>query len=356
VAKNKAIFSLPTDAADRPARYGFLLLPGFPLMSYASAVEPLRAANAISGRTLYLWRHVSFDGNPLTASNGIVFPFDDRLSPDLELDALFVCAGGNPAQFDHSPTFAALRGLAHRGVYLGGMSGGSYVLAHAGLLEGRRCTIHWEHIPAFVEEFQDLKVERTLFVIDRNRITCAGGLASFDMMIELIARARGTDLSTAVSEWYLHTRTRLGTDSQRMGLRERTGITNEHVLKTLAAMEAHLENPLSRNALAKYAGITLRQLERLFAAHLGTTIARRYSDIRLDRARQLLKQSTLSVAEVAVACGFVSTSHFSKAYKTRFGLRPRQERDFSLPSHLPEPPVVSYKETEHLDRKNRHEG
>jgi len=316
---------VPTKTAERPARYGFLLLPGFPLMSYASAVEPLRAANTLSGRALYEWMHFSFDGGPLRASNGVTFSADGPLADAHDLDALFVCAGGNPALFDDQKTFAALREQAHRGIQIGGMSGGSYVLARAGLLGGHHCTVHWEHIPAFVEEFPQLKVERTLFVIDRDRITCAGGVAALDMMIELIARTHGAELATAVSEWYLHTRTRSGTESQRMALRERTGVANKRLLKTLAAMEARLENPASRSELAQIAGVTLRQLERLFADHLGTTIAKRYAEIRLKRARTLLQQSTLSVAEVAVACGFVSTSHFSRVYKARFGVRPRQE-------------------------------
>jgi transcriptional regulator GlxA family with amidase domain len=346
VIKDKANSSLLDNSAVEPVRFGFLLLPGFPLMSYASAVEPLRAANHLNGHNIYEWVHLSFDGGDLVASNGVCFPADTTLAEATNLDALFVCAGGTPSQFDHSPTFSRLRELAHAGVKLGGMSGGSYILARAHLLDGYRCTIHWEHIPAFLEEFPRLTVERTLFVVDRDRITCAGGIAALDMMIELIAQRCGAPLSTAVSEWYLHTRTRQGTDSQRMALRERTGVANERLLKTLAAMETHLENPLSRAALAQIAGITLRQLERLFVEHLSTTIARRYGEIRLDRARSLLRQSTLSVAEIAVACGFVSTSHFSKVYKARFGLKPRQERETVLPEDLPAGIGVSYKETD----------
>lgn len=333
MVKDEASVALPADAAHHPVRFGFLLLPGFPLMSYASAVEPLRAANNLAGKTLCEWVHLSYDGAALTASNGICFAADATLAdaaadtlPGGRLDAIFVCAGGNPSQFDHAPTYAHLRHLCHAGVTLGGMSGGPYVLARAGLLAGYRSTLHWEHIPAFIEEFPRLRVERTLFVADRDRITCAGGMAALDMMIDLIARRFGADLATAVSEWYLHTRTRPGSDAQRMSLRERTGVTNARLLKTLAAMESHLENPLGRDELAVIAGITLRQLERLFAEHLNTTIARHYGDIRLLRARSLLRQSTLSVAEVAVACGFVSTSHFSKVYKARFGCKPRDDR------------------------------
>lgn len=326
---------MPEDSAKPALRFGFLLLPGFPLMSYASAVEPLRAANALTGRNLYSWVHLSFDGAPLTASNGVTFAPDSGLAEAHDLDALFVCAGGNPALFSHPSTFATLRALARRGLPIGGMSGGPYVLARAGLLDGYRCTIHWEHIPAFVEEFPLLKVERTLFIIDRDRTTCAGGIAALDMMIEIIARAHGRELSAAVSEWYLRTHPREGTDSQRMGLRERTGVANAKLLNTLAVMETRLENPAGRTELAAAAGVTVRQLERLFAEHLNTTIGRRYTEIRIERARALLRQSTLSIAEVAVACGFVSTSHFSRVYKAQFAISPRNERETSFRVEFP---------------------
>jgi transcriptional regulator GlxA family with amidase domain len=307
-------------------RIGFLLIPGFPLMSYASAIEPLRAANALSGRTLYAWHHLTVDGAAVAASAGV------RIEPDLDLvdagglDALLVCAGGNPAAFDDKPTFARLRALAAAGLAIGGMSGGAFVLARAGLLSGRRCTIHWEHIPALVEEFPDLRLERTLYVSDRDRMTCAGGLAAFDMMLELIARQHGAALATAVAEWYLHTRTRSGTDAQRVSLRERYRTPNERVLKVLALMEKRIEAPLSLAALAKAAGVTLRQLERLFAVHLQTTLRDQYLAIRLDRARKLLRQTSLSVAEVAVASGFVSSGHFARVFKQRFGQTPSVAR------------------------------
>lgn len=331
---------VPQKSAEPPARFAFLLLPGFPLMSYASAIEPLRAANAITGRPLYEWQHLSFDGAPLSASNGIAFDADTRLGEGVEPDALFVCAGGNPALFDDTPTFAALRTLARRGIPVAGMSGGPYVLARAGLLDGYRCTIHWEHIPAFVEEFPLLKVERTLFVIDRDRITCAGGIAALDMMIEVVARTHGRELAAAVSEWYLRTHPREGKDSQRMGLRERVGVANAKLLGTLALMENRLENPMGRKELADAAGITVRQLERLFAEHLKTTIGRRYVEVRIGRARALLRQSSLSIAEVAVACGFVSTSHFSRVYKAQFGLSPRHEREISFRMGVPSDPTA----------------
>lgn len=317
--------------SEPPRRVGFLLLPGFPLMSHASAVEPLRAANAITGQALYEWAHLSIDGAPVAASSGVTIAPDLRLEDAGVLDVLFVCAGGNPATFDHRPTFARLRALASGGLAIGGMSGGTYVLARAGLLAGRRCTIHWEHIPALLEEFPDLDLERTLYVFDRDRVTCAGGLAAFDMMIELIARKHGADLGVRVSEWYLHTRARSGDDAQRLSLRERYRIPNARVLKVLALMEERIETPLTREALAAAAGVTLRQLERLFVTHLGATLGEHYLAVRLERARSLLRQTALPIAEVAVACGFIATGHFSRVFRTRFGHPPSAERTIRDP-------------------------
>ncbi len=309
-----------------PRRIGFLLLPGFPSMSHVAALEPLRAANTLAGRTLYLWHHLSIDGATVTASNGIAVPPDLDLDAAGDLDVLLVCAGGNPALFDHRPTFARLRALAAAGVVVGGMSGGAWVLARAGLLAGRRCTIHWEHIPPLLEEFPDLALERTLWVFDRDRITCAGGLAAFDMTVEMIARQHGTALATRVGEWYLHGRSRSADDEQRKSLQERHATANPRLLRVLAVIEEEIETPPTREHLAAVAGVTPRQLDRLFAEQLGTTLGEHALGVRLDRARALLRQSDLSVAEVAVACGFVATGHFSRRYRARFGLAPRQER------------------------------
>ncbi|MGU3493108.1 GlxA family transcriptional regulator [Xanthobacteraceae bacterium A53D] len=309
-----------------PRTYGFLLLPDFAMLTYASAIEPLRAANALSGRDLYRWRHISPDGLPVKASNGVPIPVDERVGDTLELDALVICAGGNPAAFRHKPTFTFLRRLALRGVMLAGVSGGPYALARAGVLAGHRCTLHWEHVPAFTEEFPDLDVKRTLYEIDRDRVTCAGGIATLDMMADLIARDHGPDLANAVSEWFLRTHARPASGAQRMAPRERFGIGNAKVLSVLGEMEARLEEPASREELAHRVGISVRQLERLFADHLGESVGAHYLSLRLDRARALLRQTALPVAEVAMATGFVSTSHFSRAYKARFGMPPSGER------------------------------
>jgi transcriptional regulator GlxA family with amidase domain len=239
---------------------------------------------------------------------------------------VFVCAGGNPTTFDHPPTLAWLRRLARAGVTIGGISGGPYVLARAGLLAGRRVTLHWEHAPAFRESFPDIEVVGSLFEIDGNRITCSGGISALDMMVALIARDHGRRLAAAVSDWFLHTHIREGMGPQRMDLRHRLGVNDERLLGVLPAMEANLEMPLGRHELAQMAGISLRQLERLFHDQLGKSIHAHYLTLRLERARRLLRETKMPVLDVAVATGFASASHFSRAFMRAFGEKPSRTR------------------------------
>ena len=311
-------------------KIGFLLLPSFSLLSYASAVEPLRGANRLSGRDLYAWSHYGVSDGSVTASSGAGLLADAVVGDVVEVDALVVCAAGNPAAFDDRTTFRWLRRVARRGTLIGGISGGAYVLARAGLLDGHRCTIHWEHAPAFREDFPEIPLDHARFVLDRDRLTCAGGVAALDMMHALIERHHGTELAAAVSEWYLHVDIRGGADEQRAGLSERYGVTDERLLRALAEIERRASTPPGRAELAGVARTHLRSLERLFARELGTSIAAHCQAVRLDRARLLLRQSGRPVLAVAVMCGFASASHFSRAYRARFGRSPRAERQARL--------------------------
>jgi len=314
------------NAAPRPQIVGFLLLPGFSLMSYAAAVEPLRAANLLAGKTLYRWLNVALDGPDATASNGVAFRADAKAGDKIDLDWLLVCAGGNPAAFVHAKSFAWLRGLARRGAMLGGISGGAYALARAGLLDGFRATIHWDHLPAFTEEFRRVAVERGLYVIDAKRVTCAGGVAAFDLMHALIEQAHGPALAAAIDDWYLHGRARLGSRPQRLSAGERYGVGNAKLADILARIEKRIDDPPSRAELARVAGLSVRQIERLFAAHLRTTAAKHILKLRLERARRLLRQSQRPVVEIATICGFASAAHFATVYRRQFGLPPRADR------------------------------
>ncbi len=332
---------------DGPRTFGFLLIPDFGLLAYASAIEPLRAANVLSGRPLYRWRHLSPDGGPVAASNGV------RIVPDVllehaaaEVDALLVCAGGNPASFRDPATFDQLRRFGRLKRPIGGVGGGSYVLARAGLLRGYRFTLHWEYARALTEEFPDLDLRRTLFEVDRDRLTASGGTAALDMMHAFLAREHGPALAMMVSDWFLQTDIRENSHPQRMALSHRLGVRNQPTLTAVGCMEANIEAPVSRAELAASAGVSPRQLERLFRLHLGCAPGHYYSRLRLYQARLLIRQSALPVVEVAAACGFASASHFSRAYRQLFGRSPVTERAegraaVSLPSAAMSPPVTS---------------
>ncbi len=312
--------------ASSPEVIAFLLVDGFALMSFASAVEPLRAANTLAGRELYRTICVSHDGNPVTSSVGTVQPCEAKVGDLIDAGTLFVCAGGRPWSYGDKKTFAWLRLLSRRGVRIGGVSGGPYVLARAGIMEGRHMTIHWEHAPALSEEYPDLLLTRSRYIIDRDRVTCAGGIAALDMMHAIIAEQHGKAFATQVSDWFLHRDVALATSPQRASLTQRYGIHRQDVIYALELMESNIATPLDRAAIAKRVGLSTRQIDRLFASLLGASFADHYRTLRLDRARNLLMQSTLPITEVALACGFANASHFSRAYSAKFGIPPRRDR------------------------------
>jgi transcriptional regulator GlxA family with amidase domain len=295
-------------------------------MAYASAVEPLRAANVLSGRSLYQWRHITAGPGEARASNGVAFRPDFDIAREPTPSAVIVCSGGNPATFSHPPTLARLRRFARRGAKIGGVSAGSFILAQAGLLEGYRCTIHWEHASAFAEAFPRLRLTHSLYEIDRDRLTCAGGIAALDMMHAMISQDHGHALAAAVSDWFIQTSVRSSADRQRLSIRERYGIGNPKVARVLQRMENEAGRPADRKQLADLAGVSLRQLERLFSTQLGCSIDEQYKRIRLERARKLVAQTALPIVEIALICGFRTASHFSRSYKTVYGRAPQRER------------------------------
>ncbi|GES52225.1 HTH-type transcriptional regulator GlxA [Rhizobium sp. NBRC 114257] len=315
----------PIDARNSQS-IGFVLIPGFALMSYASASEPLRAANLLAGREIYRLSIFSPDGIPAVSSGGVPVPADPLPGRGSELGTVFVCAGGSPRDWHYPSVLACLRQLAREGVRIGGISGGPYLLAAAGLLAERDFTIHWEHAPALLEAFPALAPRQARFVIDGNRITCGGGIAPLDMMHVLISEHMGADFARRVSDWYLHTEVGEPAAPQRGSLAERYGVHHPGLLSVLAKMEETIEMPLDRTAMARIAGVTQRHLDRLFASHLGSTFLDQYRLIRLRHARRLLEQSPLSISEIAIATGFSSGAHFSRAYRSLYGMAPSETR------------------------------
>jgi transcriptional regulator GlxA family with amidase domain len=305
---------------------GFLLLPGFSMMSFAAALEPLRVANRVRQRDLYRWHIFSLDGGPVVASNGIPVGPHSAIGEADGISAVFVCAGIAPQEQLDRRAIAWLRRLASRGALLGSVSNGGYLLAEAGLLDGYRCTVHWENMQAFADRYPRLQVTGRLFEIDRDRVTCAGGTAALDMMLHRIATDHGHGLSAAVAEQMVHTGIRDADKPQRMDLRHRLGVSHPRLLRAIRLMEQTLAEPLSTAELAREVGVSPRQLERLFKLYLGCTPSRYYLEARLKHGQALLWQTAMPIIEVAQACGFASASHFARSYRAFFGRPPRAER------------------------------
>ena len=305
-----------------PMPLGLLLIPGFALMGYATLVEAFRAANTLSGKPLYAWHHVSPDGAAVEASSGARILADAPVGQRFDCARLFVFAGGDPRGFSDAATFGWLRQLARGGCAIAGISGGPYVMARAGLLAGRRATIHWEHRALLAQEFPAITLDSGLYVIDGPIITCAGGTAGLDLALALIARDHGDDLAQRVGEWFIRTTPRDAAGPQRPSASERHGTTNRIVLQALAMIEASLDSPPSRAAIAAACGRSLRQVERLFQVHLGQTMAQTMLALRLDSAAHRLRTTDASVTAVALDCGFVSAAHFSRVMRQRFGVPP----------------------------------
>lgn len=303
------------------------------MIAFATALEPLRLANRMLGYDAYTWRLSSTDGKPVMASNQVQCAVDSSLEDERRFmtgaerpSMLFVCSGINVEKFANKSVFAWLREEYNRGVAVGGLCTGAHILAAAGLLSGRRCAIHWENLPGFAEAFPRADVFADLFEVDSNIYTCAGGTAALDMMLNLIGDDHDDNLVNSICEQVLTDRVRNPSDRQRLPLRARLGVQNSKVLTIIELMEANLAEPLSLLEIADHVGLSRRQIERLFRQEMGRSPARYYLEIRLDRARHLLIQSSMPVVEVAVACGFVSASHFSKCYRELYSRSPQQER------------------------------
>lgn len=309
-----------------PESIGFLQVPNYSMIAFAAAVEPLRVANLITGRELYRWHVVTLDGEPVAASNGLSMQPAIAASSVPRLDLLLVCSGVRVRDTATKSLLFWLRKFANTDAALGAICTGSYLLAKAELLNGYRCTIHWENMASMYEEFPQIIVSSELFEIDRDRYTCAGGAAPLDMMMNVIAARHGADLASAVSEVCICERIRGRNDRQRIPLRMRLGTSQPKLMKAVALMEANLEEPISLDELSQYVGLSRRQLERLFQKYLSCVPTRYYLELRLARARQLLLQTDMSIVDVAFACGFVSAPHFSKCYRDFFGIPPRDER------------------------------
>jgi transcriptional regulator GlxA family with amidase domain len=315
-----------TPADDAPKAYAFLLLPGFSPLGLSCALDCLSLANHHpSGRTFYTWRLISEDGASVEGYNRMSVGADSALTPLGRDETVIVCAGENAGRGSTPAVLNWLRREVRKGMDYGALSSGTYTLALAGLIGGKRVTTHWEYKTALAEMLPDVIMEDTLYSVDGRLFTCAGSAASLDLMLYRVQQDYGPEIATWVADQLVYARPRPQTHAQRMSLQTRPEVRNPKLIRAMQMMQDNLEDTLRPDEIADAVGLSTRQLERLFARYLNSSPKRFYLLLRLEKARNLLRQTDLSVTDVGVACGFHSLSHFSKSYRAAYGNPPRRE-------------------------------
>ncbi|QFT60003.1 HTH-type transcriptional regulator CdhR [Sulfitobacter sp. THAF37] len=315
-----------TTEVSKPRRFVFVLLNDFSLLSFSTSIECLRIANRMAGRDIYCWTVIGEGGESARCSAGTIFQLDADLDELARDDTILVCSGLDVQDATTKKVLSWLRREARKGLTVGGLCTGAFTLARAGLLDGKRATIHWENHDSFAEEFEEVNLTKSVFVVDGNRLTTAGGTSSIDLMLKLIADDQGEDLANAVADQLIYSSIRTDQDTQRLSVPTRIGVRHPKLSQVIQMMEANIEEPISPSVMARDVGMSTRQLERLFRRYLNRSPKRYYMELRLQKARNLLMQTDMSVINVALACGFASPSHFSKCYRAHYDTTPYRER------------------------------
>ena len=282
---------------------------------------------------------ISADGEDVSASSGITLPVDCAATAAPRYDMIIICAGIDYADSYAPAILAWLRKLNREGCILGALSTGVFLLAKAGLLEGRRCSVHWEALASFRNEFPKSFVTDDIFAIDGRFLTSSGGTVTLDMMLYIVTATHGYELASLISDQFNHPKIRRQDDAQRMHPEARFGISNAKLSFVIRRMEASLDQPIGIADLADSINLSARQLERLFISDLGKTPQKFYIELRMTRARDLLLQSSLSIAEVAGICGYASSSHFGRFYRQHFNESPVETRKLDLIGRMAHDPA-----------------
>ena len=309
-----------------PRRFVFVLIENFTLLSFSSALDALRIANRMSGKKLYDWIFIGENEEFVSCSAGTQFKLDNSLIELHRDDTILLCGGTSIQESTTRKLIGWLRREARRGLIIGGLCTAAYPMAKAGLLDEKKATIHWENQDSFAEEFLEVELTKTVFVCDGNRYTTAGGTSSIDLLLKIIADDHGEELANAVADQMIYSSIRTDQDTQRLSVPTRIGVRHPKLSKVIQMMEINIEEPISPSILAKDVGMSTRQLERLFRRYLDRSPKRYYMELRLQKARNLLMQTDMSVINVALACGFASPSHFSKCYRAHYDTTPYRER------------------------------
>ncbi|WP_119462836.1 GlxA family transcriptional regulator [Rhodospirillaceae bacterium SYSU D60014] len=316
------IFSPSDDRLD----VDLLVLPDASMLSLASTMEPLRAANRASGRTLYRYRLLSPDGRAVMTSGQLPIPVEAVFDPDDIRDTLIVVAAFNIFRHSTPALMAGLRRVARRGVPIGGVEAGAWVIALAGLLNGCRATTHWEDLEEFAARFPDVDVRPDRFVIDGARFTTGGASPALELMLNLIRARQGYALALDVASIFIYDQSRAPEDPQPIVSVGRLDWNEPRVAKAIRIMEARIEQPLPIPAIAKRSGVSARTMEILFLQTVGMAPRDYYLAMRLNAGRRLILDGRKSMTEIAATVGFGSASAFARAFRNRFGESPRETR------------------------------
>lgn len=308
---------------DSKARFAFVLQPEFPLTALILATDSLRIANQNSGRDLFEWQVLSEDGAEVHASNGMWFAADGDLAPSRPVDVCLLFQGNLPTQNLSRRLLGYLRTVARFGAIVGGVDTGAYALAQAGLVATEAApevVLHWEAVTTFREWFPEAKPLNGIYMSGDKRVHCAGGVATLDLMLDLIARFAGEAMASEVANAMVHSR-RTSDTRQRFDqpVDSQAGSLVSRLTKT---MEQNLDFPLSLDELAQALDTPKRTLARASDTAFGISPMRLYQRIRLQAARNFLFYEDLSITEIATACGFSAPAAFARTFKIQFGVSP----------------------------------
>ena len=323
---NQQKFINIAEPRDGPRRFAFVLVDSFSLLSFASALDALRIANRMAEYPLYNWMLLGESGNNVLCSAGTSFRVDHDLLELKRDDTIFLCGGIDIQKNTSKRLLNWLRREARKGLVVAGLCTAAYSMAKAGILDGKKATIHWENQDSFAEEFTNIELTKSVFIIDGARMTTAGGTSSIDLILKIIADDHGEELANAVADQMIYNTIRTDQDTQRLSVPTRIGVRHPKLSMVIKMMENNIEEPISPSSLAKDVRMSTRQLERLFRRYLNRSPKRYYMELRLQKARNLLMQTDMSVINVALACGFASPSHFSKCYRSHYNKTPYRER------------------------------
>lgn len=316
-----------TNTPIQAKRLGFLLIDGFSMIAFSNAVEVFRMANYVEKHDLYQWNITGVDGHHTCASNGLQIQHTCQIQHLLEMDIVFVCGGFQLFKQNGQKLKLFLNRLNNAQIALGGICTGAYVLASSGLLNGYQASLHWENTLTAQEEFPKVNFNQHIFTLDRDRFTCSGGLASIDMCSLLVEQHHSAALSKKICEQFIVHHLREKTEIQHQPIPQKRTSIQKTVKEAIRLMENNINEPLSIVEICQLIQSQSRTLERLFQAHFCCSPKEYYLKLRLIHAQNLLKQSSMNLSNIALACGFASASSFNKAYKNQFDYSPKNERN-----------------------------